>query len=89
MLRITEVSDTGEEVVLRIEGRVAGADVALVEQEGERRLREGRRLVVELDGAQFIDRAGVRLLQRWSGPGLVLRGGSAFIEALLKEQGLR
>ncbi|GEM_PF-421561 len=83
MLRITVVSQTKEEVALKIEGRVSGADVELLEQEGSRYLRDAGRLVLDLAGVRFIDEAGIALLQRWSKNYLVLRSGSPFVRALL------
>ncbi|OGG46714.1 MAG: hypothetical protein A3F84_20335 [Candidatus Handelsmanbacteria bacterium RIFCSPLOWO2_12_FULL_64_10] len=88
MLRITVMSQTKEEVVLKVEGRVSGADVELLEQEGTRYLRDAGRLTLDLTGVRFIDEAGLALLQRWSGERLTLRGGSPFVCALLAAHGL-
>ena len=88
MLRLTVISQTKEEAVLKVEGWVSGADVALLKEEGTRLLRETERLVLDLDGVQFIDREGIALLKRWSGKRLELRGGSLFIRGLLEEHGL-
>ena len=88
MLRLTVISQTKEEAVLKVEGWVSGADVALLREEGIRLLRETERLVLDLDGVQFIDREGIALLKRWSGDWLVLRGGSLFVRGLLEEHGL-
>lgn len=88
MLRITLVSQTKEEAVLKVEGRVSGADVELLEQEGTRYLRNAGRLALDLTGVRFIDEAGVALLRRWSGERLALRGGSPFVRALLTDNGL-
>jgi len=88
MLRLTVISQTKEEAVLKVEGWVSGADVALLREEGTRLLRETERLVLDLDGVQFIDREGIALLKPWSGKRLELRGGSLFIRGLLEEHGL-
>ena len=88
MLRITLVSQTAEETVLKVEGQVAGADVILLEQEGMQYCEEGKRLMLDFAGVQFIDEAGIGLLRRWSGQGLVLRNGSDFIQTLLRTHGL-
>ena len=88
MIRLTIQSQTPEEVVLQVDGWVSGKNVPILEQEGTRLLREAQRLVLDLKGVQFIDEAGIALLQRWSGERLVLRGGSSFIQALLKAHGL-
>lgn len=89
MIRLTIRSQTPEEVVLQVDGWVSGKDVPILEQEGTRLLGETQRLVLDLKGVRFIDEAGIALLQRWSGERLVLRGGSPFIQALLKAHGLK
>jgi anti-anti-sigma regulatory factor len=88
MLRITVVEQTPEEVVLKVEGRVCRGNVALLEQEGEGYLKEAGRLVLDLGGVQFIDEAGAELLRRWAGEGVKMRGGSMFVQAMLKSYGL-
>ena len=88
MLRITVVSQTREEVVLKIEGWVSGEDVDLLDQEGTRCMEESERLVLDLADVRFIDDAGIALLQRWSGERLMLRGASPFLRVLLSTHGL-
>ena len=88
MVRLTVISQTKEEVVLKVEGWVSGENVALVEEEGTRLLQEAERLVLDLKGVKFIDREGIALLKRWSGDRLVLRGPSPFVCTLLEQHGL-
>jgi len=88
MVRLTVVSQSSEEVVLKVEGWVDEESVALLEEEGERWLGEAERLVLDLDGVKHIDPAGLALLRRWSGERLVLRGGAMFMQQLLKTHGL-
>ena len=88
MLRLTLVSQSAKEAVLKVDGWLAGADVALLEREGRRHLQEGKRLVLDLKGVKFIDPTGMDLLQQWAGAQLVLRGGSPFVQLLLKDHGL-
>ena len=88
MVRLTVISQTEEEGVLKVEGWVSGADVEILEEEGARLLRQSERLVLDLDEVQFIDRKGIALLRRWSGERLDLRGGSLFIRGLLEQHGL-
>ena len=88
MLRITMVSQTSEETVLKVEGWLSGEEVALLEQEGTGWLQKAKRLVLDLKGVKSIDEAGITLLQRWSGEALVLRGASSFVRALLRFHGL-
>ena len=89
MVRLTVISQTKEEAVLKVEGWVSGADVALLEEEGTRLLQQTQRLVLDLKGVRFIDREGIALLQRWSGERLVLRDASPFVRTRLAEHGLK
>lgn len=88
MLRLTVVSQSLEEVVLKVEGWVDEEGVALLEEEGKRRLEEVERLVLDLDGVKYIGPAGVALLRRWSGGRVRLRAGAMFMQTLLKTHGL-
>jgi len=88
MVRLTVISQTKAEAMLKVEGWVSGADAALLEEEGTRLLGESERLVLDLEGVRFIDRKGIALLQRWSGERLALRGASPFVRTVLEEEGL-
>lgn len=89
MLRMAVVPQNPQQVVLALYGKIAGSDVALLRREGERHLKPGVRLNLELDGVQFIDEAGMALLRQWVGQNAVLRGGSLFLRALLASEGLK
>ena len=56
--------------------------------EGVRHLQHSQRLVLNLDGTRYIDRAGIDLLRRWSEERLTLRGASPFVQTLLEIHGL-
>ena len=84
MLRLTMISHTREETVLKVEGWMDGGSVVLLEEECTRWHLKTEWLVLDLQGVRFIDRAGIEWLQRWSGKGLMLRGGSSFIQTLMK-----
>lgn len=88
MLRLTVKTQTPREVVLAVDGRVAGDSVQLLEREGERCLEEVPRLVLDLAGVQSIDEAGLALLRTWRGPRLALHGGPAYLRVLLAAEGL-
>jgi len=82
------MSQSLRKTVLSVEGWVTGAEVGLLEEEFFRCLQGTECLEVDLKGVKSIDRAGLGLLQRWAGKGVVLRGGSVFIRALLEKHGL-
>ena len=88
MVRFIIQTQSDREVVLSLYGELVGADVQLLEQEGRRHWQEAYRLVLELDGVPFVGDTGLALLHRWAGPRLVLRGGSPFLRALLRAEGL-
>jgi anti-anti-sigma factor len=88
MLRITVVSQTPDEVVLRMEGWVSGTNVELLKQEVTHWFREAKYVVLDLTNIRFIDEAGITLLQGWSKKRLMLRGGSLFVHTLLEAHGL-
>ena len=88
MLRLTIRSQTPGEAVLQVDGWLSGKDVSILEEEGLRLLGEVNRLVLDLKGVQFIDRAGIELLRSWWGDQLELRDGPPFVRALLEKHGL-
>jgi anti-anti-sigma regulatory factor len=59
MLRLTVQKQTNQEVILAIYGKIAGSDVELLAREGRSYQQQARQLVLELDGVQFIDEAGL------------------------------
>jgi len=88
MLRLVNRSQIPEEAILEAHGRIAGADVVLLNRELERLDDQGGHLVLDLEGVRFIDQEGLDLLRCWRGKRLSLRGASAFVCMLLDEGGL-
>ena len=99
MIRIDVVAQTQKQVVLKIQGQLADADVDLLAGEVSRWREPGGRLVLDLEGVKFIDQQGLALLQQWmrqepirgngSGVRMMLRDGSRFIRHLLEANGLQ
>jgi anti-anti-sigma regulatory factor len=73
---------------ITVEGWVTGRGASLLAEEGARRLQLAPHLVFDLEGVQFIDQSGIAVLKRWSRERLMLRGGSLFVRALLRQHGL-
>ena len=88
MLRIEAIDQNRDEVLLKVEGWIVKAHVALLKTEVARHLARTERLVLDLVGVRNIDQVGMDLLRHWSLQGVVLKGGSLFIRTLLKNHGL-
>jgi len=88
MLRMTLLSQSPEETVVRLEGWLEKADVEVLAAEIVHQRQQSRLLVLEADGLKEIVPDGLALLECWSDKGLELRGGSQYIQALLKRHGL-
>jgi anti-anti-sigma regulatory factor len=84
VLRITRIEGPGAGVVtLRVEGRIVGEAVGLVEQECRRALQEPVEVRVDLVGVAFIDGRAVGMLRRLCAERLRVMNCSPFVEHLL------
>jgi len=82
-----QVNETGEQVILQIEGRLAGPFVAALEDcwLSARASSADRRICVDLKSVTCVDRAGRKLLQAMHGSGAqFLRAGLA-IQDIVEE----
>ena len=86
MLRITEQPATGDaSTVLRLEGRIAGLWVSELRREvRNRRQRDRRPLVLDLEQVSFIDKAGLDFFDE-VGPEVFLINCSLFAAEQLKD----
>lgn len=89
MLRITRLSQSLGQEVLKVEGWLTGKNVALLAETGQHSRQRGARLVLDLRGLQAIDEEGIVLLKRWSGEELQLCRATLFIRQLLEQHQLR
>ena len=87
MLRITPTDSSKDQVILRLEGRVAGPWVTELWKACEKALGEGQALVLDLAGVSFLDSAGVTLLRKFRSNGVELAECSAFVTEQLKTAG--
>ena len=89
MLRITRLSHSVEQEVLKVEGWLTGPSVELLAEAGQDSRQRGAQLVVDLGGLQAIDEEGIALLKRWAGEQLQLCRATLFIRQLLEQHQLR
>jgi len=84
MLRIS-VSEMQENVVLDVEGRLAGPWVSELEGSwhGEQARSNGRGILVRLRAVTFIDDAGKELLSRMFEHNVKLEGSGCLVQAIL------
>lgn len=86
MLKISVKNDEPhEQVLLEVEGRLAGLWVAELERcwEGERQRVPSETIVVRLSNVSFIDDAGRELLGRISSAGSKLEGHGCMVRAII------
>ena len=73
-----------QRVVLRISGRITGADLDVLRTA----LEEGRVVALDLTEVELVDRDAVKLLARTEGNGIELRHSPAYIrEWVTRERG--
>ena len=84
MLRISPQAKTASRVELRLAGQIGSEEAALLADELQCLWRDGIHIVLDLEGIEFIDRVGLALLSQWVAKGLELRGGSRFIQRMLR-----
>lgn len=88
MLRITSRPEEGGCVTLLVEGRIAGAWVAILSKECRAYLASGSRVVLDLRGVTYVGTAGIASLRRLREEGADLRGCSPVISDLILDAGL-
>ena len=88
MIRITEVSQSPEEVVLRVDGYLNKRDVEVLIAEGNRWLEQADRLVLSMIGTPSVNLPGIHLLQQWVDERITLKGGPGTLRILLRCHGL-
>jgi hypothetical protein len=82
MLRITRLPDAADSLHLRIEGRLVGDWVQLLETEVAP-AAEGTALSLDLAGVEFADQRALALLQRLKEQGVAFVACSPLLQSLL------
>lgn len=83
MLKITTLHQGTQLVKIRLEGRIVGEWVGLLEREYSRHHRRQRRIILECRSVSYIDESGVRMFRRILRNGVRISGASALIDSLL------
>jgi hypothetical protein len=84
MLKIVTVETSGDGATLNLEGRVIGPWVDELRQSCERILTTGGTLTLDLAEVAFVERDGVRLLQRLVDGGVAVVNCPAFVTEQLR-----
>lgn len=83
MLRITPMTDDGQTVHVKVEGRVVGEWVPELDQVCGSCLSERQRVILDFSDVTFIDRRGVDALKGVLGERVQIIGASLLVRALL------
>lgn len=85
MLRITRADHPGNRVSLRVEGRIAGADVEILERQCRPLLGRESAVGLDLAGVRLVDQAGVAALRTLRRAGFHLEGCSPLLQEMLDD----
>ena len=84
MLRITTISDDGQNSRLKVEGRLVGSWVSELEQVCRSLLVQKKMVFLDFSEVGFIDRQGVEVVKRILGDRVEILGASRLVQALLE-----
>ncbi len=87
MLRITCENGNGLHRTLKVEGRIVGPEIDELSRSVLLALADSPRVVLEMAGVTYIDRAGVELIQTLCGNGAELGECPSFIRTLVNGGG--
>jgi hypothetical protein len=86
MLRITTVTDSDSERIIKLEGKLVGPWVDEVRRACEARAAPPARVRLDLAALSFVDAAGARLLRELMQGGVAVGPCTGFVAALLKRE---
>jgi ABC-type transporter Mla MlaB component len=86
VFRLTTDRGLGNELTLKLEGRLAAAWVDEFAREVRAAMSEDARVTLDLDGLSFVDPRGVAIIRNANERGARLTGGSRYIGALIDEE---
>lgn len=84
MLKVTCVAESDKTVTLKLEGRIVGEWIDVLERECKVCLGQRRKLILDLSAVSFVDDRGVKILKAMQGDWVHLIGCSLFLSELLR-----
>jgi ABC-type transporter Mla MlaB component len=88
VLRITRLAELPPQITLKVEGRIQGDAVGLLEQECREQIDGGRRVQLDFADVAAIDRHGIAMLRGLRSDQLEIVRAAPFLGALLGEKEL-
>ena len=85
MLRISEIGNSNDHVLLKLEGRIVGPWVGELAGAAGRALDADRTLKIDLADVSYVNREGVKLLLTLEDRRAMLEGMSPFVAEELRE----
>lgn len=86
MLRITRVAELPPQITLKVEGRIQGDAVSLLERECREQLDGGRRVQLDFADVAAIDRRGIAMLRELPIDRCEIVHAAPFLGALLGQK---
>lgn len=79
MLKITEINQTKDEMILKLEGRVVGPWVQEIRESCDQALLKSNRLLIDMSEVSFIERDAISLFQELQNRNVVFINCSPFL----------
>ncbi len=86
MLRITRLAELPPQITLKVEGRIQGDAVSLLEQECREQIDVGRRVQLDFADVAAIDRHGIAMLRELPSDQFEVVHAAPFLGALLGQK---
>jgi hypothetical protein len=87
MLKITKVQENGRTVKLKLEGKVTAQWAALLDGECRSFLRDGKTLLLDCAGLDFLDEEGIEVFRNLPMKDVALISAPGFVTELLQTGG--
>lgn len=87
MLRVTRIAESASSVALKLEGRIVGGWVSLLERECRNCLGRTTEVVLDLSAVTFVDDRGVDMLRGLASEGVRIVRASDLVDHLLRQGG--